>query len=338
VVAALHRKILGTALVFCSLLAQSFPLSRAREQQQMQHPGGPLPTGPIGAGYFNNRTPVGAVPGLVPSSSSSPYSGNASPSYSTSSGGSGVPGLSAPSGGQLPGGTQAGGNHVHPQGQNEMVQRMLATRIPAGTVLRGVLSEDISSKKSVPGDLFYISLLEGYFLGGREIIPRKSVLVGAIVNVMPAAMHKRTGMPGQVEIGLTTLEFPDGRRIAFTGNIERNPAHVLKLPPKVKGAGMSMADYGKEVGSMVTNLGTGFGFVMARRNRGKDLLLEKGELLEVRVTKGLDLTQMSQPVFRSPVAGSSGSGQLIGTPSSSSPSPSPSPAALIIPRELPDPF
>jgi hypothetical protein len=307
------RKIFPKSLFLLCLLLCGVQLSAsAREQSQMQHPDGPPPTGPLGSGFFQNNAPGGASNG-------------------------GIPGLMQQA---------AMGNRnslmTNPLARNEMVQQILSTRIPVGTVLTGVLTEDISSKKSVPGDLFYIVLPDGFYLSGREVVPRQSIVVGKIVGVVAAAMHKRGGQPGHVELGLTTLQFPDGRSCNFTGNIERNPAHDMKTAPTVRNAAMNIGDYGKQLTSMVGSFGSGFGFVNARRNRGRDLLLEKGEMVPIRVTRSIDLTQMSPPTITSPPAAMGAPSAMQSPPALTTPPPAPPvvPTAnpAFLPKELPDPF
>lgn len=294
-------------LVFTAIplvLPQLMTSASAREQWQMQYPQGAPPTAPIGKGWTPdagsavpgatgmvpntvNGASVGTVPGLVPGISGS---GSAAGS------GAMVPGL-VPGNLTAPGGGM-GQNHNVMHGQAsvspEFIQQFLATRVASGTVLTGVLSDDISSKKSKSGDLFSIILNDGYYVNGREVIPRGARIVGAVSVVAPAASKRGVGAPGHVDVGLSTLIFPDGRSLPFTGLIERNPAHDMKKQPALRSAGYSLADYGRSVGSMLGSFTSGIGAVRRNVNRGKDLLLEDGEMIAVRVTRSLDLTKMKE--------------------------------------------
>ncbi len=320
--------------VWCGFTVTS---ANAREQWQMQHPEGDAPTGPVGKGWV--PAAPGSVPGLVGSGQSS--TGMA-------------PGLLAPgltggsSGAAAPSGSNAGipaygGKRQIP---DEIIQQMLVSRIGAGSMLTGVLGDDISSKTSHAGDLFSVVLRDGHSQNGHELIPRGARIIGKVVMAAPAA-GQRTAMPGNVEIGLTTLVFPDGRSTAFTGFIERNPAHTMKKPPVSRGPGMSMSDYTSSVGSMLGSFTSGIGAVRARTNRGKDLLLREGEVVPVRVTRTIDLTKMSPPTAppSQPLSNpfdASAQGQSLnvnrmppnltgaGMPSNSQ--------TPILPKELPDPF
>lgn len=324
----------------------------AREQWQMQHPEGPPPTGPVGKGWVPAAPSApGSVPGLV---------GSGQSSNAMSSSGM-APGLLAPG---LTGtgmgnpGSDAGvpayaGKRQIP---DEIIQQMLVSRIGAGSMLTGVLGDDISSKNSHAGDLFSVVLRDGHSQNGHELIPRGARIIGKVVMAAPAA-GQRTAMPGNVEIGLTTLVFPDGRSTAFTGFIERNPAHTSKKPPVTRGPGISLSDYKSSVGSMFGSFTSGIGAVRARTNRGKDILLHEGEVVPVRVTRTIDLTKMSPPTappsqplsnpFDASAQSQNSNGNnlppnLSGAGAGMPPQnmyPTPNNSQIpILPKELPDPF
>ena len=324
----------------------------AREQWQMQHPEGPPPTGPVGKGWVPAAPSApGSVPGLVGSGQSS----NAMSSSGMAPGllAPGLTGTGMGNPGSDAGVPAYGGKRQIP---DEIIQQMLVSRIGAGSMLTGVLGDDISSKNSHAGDLFSVVLRDGHSQNGHELIPRGARIIGKVVMAAPAA-GQRTAMPGNVEIGLTTLVFPDGRSTAFTGFIERNPAHTMKKPPVSRGPGMSMSDYTSSVTSMFGSFTSGIGAVRARTNRGKDLLLHEGEVVPVRVTRTIDLTKMSPPTappsqpLSNPFDASAQSQNLNGNnlppnlsgvgagmpPQNMYPTPTNS-QIPILPKELPDPF
>lgn len=324
----------------------------AREQWQMQHPEGPPPTGPVGKGWVPAAPSApGSVPGLV-------GSGQSSTAMSSSGMAPGLlaPGLTGTGMGNP--GSDAGvpayaGKRQIP---DEIIQQMLVSRIGAGSMLTGVLGDDISSKNSHAGDLFSVVLRDGHSQNGHELIPRGARIIGKVVMAAPAA-GQRTAMPGNVEIGLTTLVFPDGRSTAFTGFIERNPAHTSKKPPVTRGPGISLSDYKSSVGSMFGSFTSGIGAVRARTNRGKDILLHEGEVVPVRVTRTIDLTKMSPPTappsqplsnpFDASAQSQNSNGNnlppnLSGAGAGMPPQnmyPTPNNSQIpILPKELPDPF
>lgn len=333
----------GTSL----LTGIALPEAVAREQWQMQHPEGPPPTGPVGKGWVPAAPSApGSVPGLVGSGQSSTGMAPGLLAPGLTGTGMGNPGSDA-------GVPAYGGKRQIP---DEIIQQMLVSRIGAGSMLTGVLGDDISSKNSHAGDLFSVVLRDGHSQNGHELIPRGARIIGKVVMAAPAA-GQRTAMPGNVEIGLTTLVFPDGRSTAFTGFIERNPAHTSKKPPVTRGPGISLSDYKSSVGSMFGSFTSGIGAVRARTNRGKDILLHEGEVVPVRVTRTIDLTKMSPPTappsqplsnpFDASAQSQNSNGNnlppnLSGAGAGMPPQnmyPTPNNSQIpILPKELPDPF
>ena len=282
----------------------SVPVS-AREQSQMQHPAGPPPTGPITSGFlqqpgynpFAGLNTSGGKNGPLPGMSAPP--GTAAPVVQ---GMGAVPGMgSAPVMGSAPGGipgsTPGIGAPSFPVGggANSIIQHILSTRIPTGTVLTGTLKDDLSSHKSEVGDLFSIVLQDGFFLNGVEVIPRNARIVGTVVNVKSASNANGMGMPGTMSIGLTTLVFPDGRSMPFGGNIDHNPAAIQKKPPKVMGSGFGIKQYGQQLSSMFGSFGSGIGAVAGNRNRGPEFSIKAGTMVPVRVNRTIDLTKLVAP-------------------------------------------
>jgi hypothetical protein len=331
-------------LISLSLIALLLPLAQsgdalAREAYQMQNPAGPAPTGPVTGGFLQQ-------PG------NNPFAG-----INTSGGQNGsFPGM-APAGGGAPG---MGGAPRFPigGGANNIIQQILSTRIPTGTVLTGTLNDDLSSQKSETGDLFSIVLTDGFFLNGIEVIPRNARIVGTVVAVTKAGSQRGMGMPGTVEIGLTTLVFPDGRSIPFGGNLDHNPASIQKKPPKVANGGFGLGSYGQQVTSMFNSFGQNSGYLRSIRNRGPEFDVKKGTLVPVKVNRTLDLTKMVAPLVPpsttafgpSPSVGTNLAGSALpGTANSGTPGglladptrlqfPPTQTGQPLLPRELPEPF
>jgi len=343
---------LHTFTIFGLVLATCLPIgfcpsSIGREPSQIQNPDGPPPTGPVTTGFLQQ-------PG------NNPFAG-----LNTSGGQNGaMPGMGAPAGGSIPGmgggpgGAMGGAGMGGGSPANAMIQQILSTRIPTGTVLTGTLSDDISSHKSQVGDLFSIVLSDGYFLNGFEVIPRNARIVGTVVSVAHAGSGGGMGMPGNVSIGLTTLVFPDGRSMPFGGMLDHNPAAIQTKPPKVVGAGFGLGSYGQQISSMFGSFGGNMGYLRANRNRGPEFQIKSGTMVPVRLNRTLDLTKLVAPTLppgataSGPIApgavGPSG-GSAPGTASGGMPGgQAADPTALqfpntkagqpVLPRELPEPF
>ncbi len=227
-----------------ALVAALLPAAAvAREPSQIQFPAGPAPTGPVTAGFLQQ-------PGT------NPFYG-----LNSSGGQNGqLPGMQA--GGGAPGmGSMGAPNLPIGQGANNIIQQILSTRIPPGTVLTGTINDEISSTKSENGDLFSIILDDGFFLNGIEVIPRNARIVGTVVNVQKAASQRGMGQPGTVEIALTTLVFPDGRSLPFVGQLDHNPSSIQKQPPKVVNSGFGIGSYGQQLSSMFGSFSQNNGYL-----------------------------------------------------------------------------
>jgi hypothetical protein len=303
----------------------------AREPYQMQNPGGPTPTGPVTTGFLNQ-------PGNNPFAGMGTSGGQNGSFPGMSPGAGGVPGMG-------PGGFPVGG------GANNIIQQILSTRIPTGTVMTGTLNDDLSSKKSQTGDLFSIVLNDGFFLNGIEVIPRNARIVGTVVNVMRAGGQHGMGMPGTVEISLTTLVFPDGRSMPFGGNIDHNPAAIQKKPPKVVNSGFGLGSYGQQLTSMFGSFSQNSGYLRSVRNQGPEFDVKSGTLVPIKVTRTLDLTKMVAPLVPPSTTAFGPTGPVLGPGTASSGMPGglkADPTALqfpptqtgqpVLPRELPEPF
>lgn len=172
-----------------------------------------------------------------------------------------------------------------------------ATRLAAGTVLTGILEDDLSSAKNNVGDLFSIRLENGFSSNGTVIIPPQSKILGAIMAVKSAATQK-FGAPGVMEVSLQTIVFPDGRSARIYGFIEHNPAMDLK---NKNGSGNALSGPINTVKASAIsifsglNQKTGLPINMPNIRKGLDFTLAKGELLPLRLNRTCDLSNMAAP-------------------------------------------
>lgn len=171
------------------------------------------------------------------------------------------------------------------------------SRIPIGTVLSGILEDDLSSGKNNRGDVFSIRLEDGYFNNGVEVLPRHSRIVGAVVHVVPSKLTGH-GHPGNLQVSLQTIVFPDGRNTPLSGFIVHNP-NMDELQNPMKSSAATAASYypratANSLGILGRTLaGRAIGFKPGFRARGADFTMEKGEILAVRLNRSLDLTHLS---------------------------------------------
>jgi hypothetical protein len=186
-------------------------------------------------------------------------------------------------------------NGMVPKFTPNFFQSMQQSMLGQGTVLTGILEQDVSSDKSKPGDVFSIRLEDGYSNNGVEIIPKQSKILGSVSSVLSS--HSRNGAhPGTVTISLQTLIFPDGRTTQFWGFIEHNP-----LADNLSKNGSGMAQKAGGYGSMAAFGAARFftkrvGYNLQKPNFGKEMKLEKGEVLPVKTNRMMDLSKMNAPI------------------------------------------
>lgn len=313
--------LLVTSLVTLEFVVSSGAALFAKEQWEMQHPSGPAPSGIIDPGSMVNSIYDPTPPSNSKSGASSFAPGLVAPinvpgmGQNQASQSASVPGLALPGQGGalgLPSGgaASARANMAVP----DVLKQILSTRIAAGTVLTGILADDLSSSKSLPQDLFSIVLPDGYFANGVEVIPPNSRIVGTVVSVAPARTLRGVSTPGNLQVGLTTLVFPDGRSCKFAGYIDRNPAHDLAQPPQLRSSSMNFSDYKRDLSSFMNSVTAGIGIRPTFRYRGPEFNLKAGTMVPVRLNSTVDVSRMTAPTIVNSAAASS-SGGSSGSPS-----------------------
>ncbi|HNB23404.1 MAG TPA: hypothetical protein PKZ32_13330 [Candidatus Melainabacteria bacterium] len=188
---------------------------------------------------------------------------------------------------------------MNPGSLGSNIWNSVGARVPIGTLLSGVLEDDLSSAKNQRGDVFSIRLEDGYFKNGVEVVPRHSRIVGAVVNVVPSSLTGH-GHPGNLQVNLQTIVFPDGSNTPISGFIVHNPNMDETQNPRRTNAADAAAYYPKATVNSLGMIGrtlTGrlIGYKPGFRNKGSDFTMEKGEILAVRLNRSLDLSHMSAP-------------------------------------------
>ncbi|CAN5605154.1 hypothetical protein BH10CYA1_BH10CYA1_11840 [soil metagenome] len=179
----------------------------------------------------------------------------------------------------------------------DFFKQATTTRLAAGTVLTGILEDDLSSGNNHVGDVFSIRLEHGFSSNGVVIIPPQSKVLGSIISVKPARTQK-FGAPGAMDVSLQAIVFPDGRSARVYGFVEHNPAMDLKHK---NGTGSAMSG---PISSMKAsalsvlagiNQKTNLPISMPNMRTGLEFTLTKGELLPVRLNRTCDLSNMAAP-------------------------------------------
>ncbi len=174
-----------------------------------------------------------------------------------------------------------------------------STRVPIGTLLSGTLEDDLSSGKNKRGDVFSIRLEDGYFKNNIEVVPRHSRIVGSVINVVPSR-NSGMGHPGNLQVNLQTIVFPDGSNTPISGFLVHNSNMDETQNPRKANVGSAASYYPKATMSSLgmvgrTLSGRFLGMKPAPRIKGSEFKMGKGEILAVRLNRALDLTHMSPP-------------------------------------------
>ncbi len=173
------------------------------------------------------------------------------------------------------------------QNLSGILQNQIGNRVQTGTVLTATMLDTITSRTSKPGDVFSLSLEDGLYGPQGMIIPPKSRVKGVVTNAYPALAQRGQGQPGRLSISFQALECADGRTVPISCFMDQNPNHLVTGKPRSRSLGYSIADAGSSVKGMFGSVLTGPGYLMKRRNRGNEFVLEKGEIVPLRLTRAL---------------------------------------------------
>jgi hypothetical protein len=188
-------------------------------------------------------------------------------------------------------------------GSMDFWKSFAANRIAPGTVFTGKLEDEVSSKHAKQGDIFAIVLEEGFSNQGNQVIPPGSKIIGTITGATPAK-QLHFGMPGNVQVALQSITFPDGRTGPISGFIEHNPNHMIKddANKSTNDKSMPLGDYtnsAKAMGYSLVRSMTRIGGVryspQAHAKAGNDFEIKKGEVLAVKLNRPLDLAALTYP-------------------------------------------
>jgi hypothetical protein len=224
-----------------------------------------------------------------------------------------VPGLAAPTGGA---GMYSNTNQLSyrnpfgmvPKFTPDYMNQFKTARLGTGTVLTGIMDDELSSKNAKAGKVFSIRLQDGFVDNGKELIPKQSKIVGTVISATPAKA-RRNGEAGQIDISLQTLVFPDGSHTRFSGDLDYNPANDQKHKPG--SAPVDVANTARRsLGSLMTMVTGRVGMPIRGFYRsGLDLKIEKGQVVPIKVSRPVDLTRMtpSPQVVQTPYTAPMGS-------------------------------
>jgi len=91
-----------------------------------------------------------------------------------------------------------------------------SSTLPAGTVCRILLLEDISASKSHVGDQIHARLLEPIFSNSQIVIPAGSMFAGRVTKATPPRIPSRAGA---LTIAFDSIQLPEGHRIPVSASL-----------------------------------------------------------------------------------------------------------------------
>jgi hypothetical protein len=87
--------------------------------------------------------------------------------------------------------------------------------VPANTVIRVRIDNQLTSKTARIGDRFTTTVTEPAYAGGIEVIPVGSKIAGRVSSVQRSG--RRT--PGSITVGFYSVQLPSGRNYAINGSL-----------------------------------------------------------------------------------------------------------------------
>ncbi len=202
--------------------------------------------------------------------------------------------------------------------------------VEAGTVLTGTLQDDLSSKTSKTGDVFSILLADGYKSNNEQLIPENARIIGTVVSATPA-VTTGNGVAGSLQISLQTLSLPDGRSMPISAAIQYNPNQSAKTDITKKnylpiGQYLQSAEYAviSSGGALARQMGLAMP-IKTQTGGGPDFVLNKGELLPVKLSQPLDVSSLISPPAST-------------TPGNPPTAPNPQPGSTTLPAPAPNPL
>ena len=183
--------------------------------------------------------------------------------------------------------------------------------VPAGTPVTVTMSQALSSEFTRVGETFTANLNSPIYAGSTVIAGPGSQVQGQVISVEPAG---RAGKSGSMDLRLTTLITPDGKRIPLSATVNRSSfelsadssraAHILKNTAVGAGAGalsglvggaISGGKKGKAT-AIGTGIGGGIGLLAAGVKKGEDFVIQSGTMIPFTLDQPIQAYNSAAPV------------------------------------------
>lgn len=180
---------------------------------------------------------------------------------------------------------------VYPQGYQQPMLQGQVSFVPAGTPVAVIINEALGSEISSVGQTFNATLSGPIYAGNQLVAGPGSTVQGQIVSVEPAG---RGGKAGSIDIRLTSVITPDGRRYPLSAKVESNTFSLSadggRLSTLAKGtavgagAGALSGLVGAAIGggakgkttAIGTGIGGGIGLLGGAIKKGEEFIMKSG--------------------------------------------------------------
>ncbi len=166
--------------------------------------------------------------------------------------------------------------------------------LPAGTLMRVQMDNEINSKVAAVNDTFTTTLAAPVRIQETILLPIGTVIEGRITRVKRASFG---GKSGSLEVSFQTLRMIDGAKREIEGvlvnelKIESSPtANVLTILGGTALGGIIGAVSKAESGALIgAGVGAGAGTGVAFLRKGKDVSIKADQEFEIKLTRAVNL-------------------------------------------------
>ncbi len=186
------------------------------------------------------------------------------------------------------------------------------TFVPAGTPVNVTINEALGSEISTVGQTFNATLSAPVYAGSQMVAGPGSTVQGQVVAVESGA---RGGKPGSIDIRLTTVITPDGRRYPLSATVDQNTFSLSadggRASTMIKstaigagsgalaglvGAAISGGQKGKAA-AIGTGIGGGIGLLGGAFKRGEEFILKSGTQVPFTLDQPLQVSIPAAPQY-----------------------------------------
>lgn len=170
--------------------------------------------------------------------------------------------------------------------------------VPSGTVLAVEFNETLSSASSQPGDRFTARVVDAVEVDGEVVIDPGSVVVGKVVEAVPA---KKIGGTARLNLEFTQLELTSGDESPMSASYySKAKSQVKKDAATIGGATAGGAILGRIIGhkrgseakgtAIGAVVGGAVGTGIAASNKGQEVTIPEGMTVQIELDSPVTVT------------------------------------------------